>query len=140
MVFMFGAYRKKMDVQRELVKLLNNHCAELDRLQDGPRDDGRINLTIAVRVVPWGHTRPNVELAFAATTRELSSRGLSIVVDQPITCETVALGWTWEGEMRFARGKVRHQDPIGAGFWNVGIKLVELVLTDDWPELRELKI
>lgn len=135
---LFQSRNQQREVQKVLVKLLNQNCNEVLNLLDGPREEGRINLTIAVYVIPWNHKRPNAELAFAATTRELSSSGLSIVVDQPIACERVIIGWAFEGTMWFARGKFRHQDPIGAGFWNAGVELEALISVDDYPELASI--
>lgn len=137
---LFQCRRKEQEVQGQLVKLLNQNCNEVQSLMDGPRGEGRVNLTIAVYVVPWNHKRPSVELAVAATTRELSTAGLSLVVDRPVTCENVAIGWTFEGSMHFAKGKFRHQDPLGAGFWNVGVKMLEMLALDEWPELQSLQI
>jgi hypothetical protein len=137
---LFSSRRKQQQVQSQLVKLLNNHCNDVQNLTPGPRCEDRVNLTIPVLIAPWQHKRPSVELAFSATTRELSSSGLSVVVPEPVTCENVVIGWCFEQAMRFAQGKFRHQDPIGAGFWNAGLELIEMLSLDDYPELRELSI
>ena len=136
----FATRRKQQQVQNQLVKLLNNHCSGVKNCIDGPRGEGRVNLTIPVVMAPWSHKRPSIELAFSATTRELSSNGLSVVVPEPVTCENVVIGWCFEQQMRFAQGKFRHQDPIGAGFWNAGIELIEMLSLEEWPELKQLSI
>ncbi len=136
----FSSNNKQRNVQKQLVRIINGLCSPLSMFQDGPRIEGRVNITMAVQFVPWNLRRPSVELAVAVTTRELSSSGLSIVVHEPIKCAKCAVGWRHDGELVFARGECVHQDPIGAGFWNVGVQFQEILSADDYPELFELTI
>ena len=45
-----------------------------------------------------------------------------------------------EREMRYVRAEVRHQGPLGAGLWQAGVQLTEIVSLGEYPELQPLKI
>lgn len=132
---------KERRVQGLLVKIVNSHCSELRNRIEGPRLEGRVNLTLAVQVVPLNERqKPCVDRVFATVTREFSTSGLSIVVEHPIDFDKTLIGITEGGELYFVRGSVRHQDPLGAGFWHVGLKLHEIIARCDLPELAHLSI
>jgi hypothetical protein len=99
-----------------------------------------VNLTIAVQIVPYEGNRPVLEQAFGAVTKEFSSTGVSLVVNEPFSCEHAIVGLKWDGELFLIKGEFRHQDPLGAGFWVVGLRLLEVVDVHRWPELQELTI
>lgn len=139
-MFLFNSRAKERDVQKVLVQVLNNNCTEVSNLIEGPRLEGRVNLTIAVHVMPWANGRPVVEQSFPAVTKEFSSAGVSIVSDHPLGYEDLVVGLTWQGRISFLRGQFRHQDPLGAGFWIVGLQLHEVLDQDRWPELKQLTI
>ncbi len=45
-----------------VLKLVNNHCPDVDALRDGPRLEGRVNLTLVVLVVPIDKEAPKGRL------------------------------------------------------------------------------
>jgi hypothetical protein len=46
------------------------------------------------------------------------------------------LGFRWEQSMKFVRGKARHLNPMGAGFYQIGVQLADVVHVGDYPELE----
>jgi hypothetical protein len=139
-VFLFNSRHKERDVQKLLVQVLNNNCSDVSAMIEGPRVEGRVNLTLAVQVMPLAGGKPVVEQAFAAVTKEFSSTGLSLVVDHPLGHEDWLVGLSWEGRMSYIHGQFRHQDPLGAGFWIVGLQLLEVFPEDRFPDLKRLCI
>ena len=139
-MFSFQSRKREQGVQALLVKIANANCEDVANLAPGPRLEDRINLTLAVQVVPLEGTRPLVKHAFPAVTKEICSTGMSLVLDRPLHCENLLIGVNCEGSMRWIKGRFRHQDPIGAGFWMFGLQLLELVPTDELPELSDIKI
>jgi hypothetical protein len=130
--------RKALDVQGLMLNVLNNSSEELGMMIEGPRLDGRVRLTLVVQVVPVEQGRPQVNQAFAAVTKEFSSMGVSLVVNEPFGLDEVVVGFRWEQSIRFVRGRAIHLSPMGAGFFQLGIQLKEVVPAGDYPELQKL--
>ena len=93
-----------------------------------------------VIVVPSIDDRPSREQAFATVTREVSSVGMSLVLSERLAVSEVFLVLEVEREMKYVKADVRHQGPLGAGLWQAGVQLTEIITPGDYPELRPLKI
>ena len=117
------------------MKLLNNHCPELKGLADGPRFDRRMNLTLPLLVVPCEGHRPVIGRIYPALTKELSSTGLSLVAPHTEEATEVVVAIRWEGAMYYLRARIRHCTPLGAGFHQLGLELVEMLNATDYPGL-----
>lgn len=133
------ARNKLMEVQGFVLRMVNNNCPELKNLLEGPRTDSRVNLTVVVLVVPLERGRPQVRQAFFALTKEFSGTGVGLVVDGPTAIEEAILGFRWESEMIFLRATSRHLNPMGGGFYQLGMQFEEVVPVADYPELRPLR-
>ena len=131
---------KEHEVQSLMLNLVNNNCPELKGLADGPRLERRVNLTVVVLVIPVEKGKVLIEERFAAVTKEFTSRGLSLVLHECRAAETVILGFQWERSMKFVLAQARHLNPLGAGFWQLCLRLKEIVYPDDYPELENLRI
>jgi hypothetical protein len=131
---------KKHEVQGFMLKLINNNCPGLKALRDGPRVESRVNLTVVCLVIPFHKKQPLVQRMFAAVTMEFNTLGVSLVLDSPRALEDVILGFRWEGRMSYVRARARHLDPIGAGFYQLGLELKEMIYVGDHPELRLLSL
>jgi len=132
------ARNREMGVQSFVVKLLNNNCSELDALVEGPRLDRRINLTVVVLVIPEVDGQVRVSEAFTAVTKEFSANGVGVVLSEARHLENVVLGFRWLGEMRFARARLKHLQPMGGCFYLAGFKLTEMLHAGDHPELQKM--
>ena len=132
--------KKQREVQGFVLKVLNNNCSELEARIEGPRLDRRVNLTIAVLVVPVEGKTPQVDDAFAAVTKGFSVNGLAIVLDEPKGLQDVIVGFRWEREMRFVRATAKHLSPLGGGFFQLGLQLTEIAHVSDYPKLKSLSI
>ena len=130
--------RKDLAVHSLVLKLVNNHCPKLTAMQEGPRGDSRVNLVVAVMIVPIENKQLQVQQAFTAITKEFSSDGVGVVLNQPKGLDQAVLGFRVEGEMNFVRAQARHLDPMGGGFYQVGLQLIEIVSLSDYPQLRSL--
>jgi len=129
---------RELGVQSFILKVVNNNCPELEAMIEGPRLDRRVNLTVVVLIIPVEGGRPQLGDAFTAVTKEFSNRGLAVVLDGPIALDDVIIGFRWEGEMTFARGKAKHLNPIGGGFHQLGFRLTNMVTPADYPELQSV--
>ena len=129
---------RKRAVQSFILKVVNNNCPELAALIEGPRLENRVNLTLAVLVVPVENGKPLAENAFNAVTKEFSTAGLALVLDEPKALDEVIVGFRWEREMTFIRAAAKHLNPMGGGFFQLGLQMTELVHPSDFPELESL--
>ncbi len=130
--------KKEQEVQRFICKVVNNNCSEMEALIEGPRLEGRVRLSIVVLVIPMEKDRPVVERAFAAVTKEFSTSGLALVVDSARVPDESIIAFRWEREMRFVRAEARHLNPMGAGFFQLGLQLTRMVSPSQYPELESV--
>lgn len=130
---------RQLEVQRLLTKIINANSRSLDALREGPRGELRVDLALVVIVVPCIDDHPNREQAFATVTREVSSVGMSLVLSEKLDVSEVFLVLEVEREMKYVRAEVRHQGPLGAGLWQAGVQLTEIITPGEYPELRTLK-
>lgn len=132
--------RKNLDLQSFMMKLVNNNNEGLQTVLEGPREEGRVRLTIVALIIPVEGKRPKTEQAFAAVTREFSTRGVSIVLNEPRGLDEVILGFRVARELQFVRAKAKHLNPMGAGFYQIGMQMTEMLSPADYPELETLAI
>ena len=78
--------------------------------------------------------------AFTAVTKEFSSSGVGLVLDQPIRLDLAVLGFRLEGQMEFVAARAKHLEPMGGGFYHVGFQLTEIVSSADYAELKSLVV
>ena len=131
--------KKEHEVQSFILKLVNNNCAELEALMEGPRLEGRANLVVPVLVVPMEKRRPQLDRTFAVVTKEFATVGVSVVLSEPKAVDDVILGFRWEGAMKYVLAKAKHLNPMGAGFYQLGFQLKEMVYPGDYPGLDNVR-
>jgi hypothetical protein len=130
--------RKDLAVHSLVLKLVNTHCPKLTAMLDGPRQDSRVNLTVVALVIPIDGKQIQLPRAFTAVTKEFSNDGVSLVLNEPIGLDWAILGFRQEGQMEFVRAQVKHLDPMGGGFYQLGLQMTEVVSPADYPELKSL--
>jgi len=131
---------KTVGVQTFLLNLVNKQCPELVAMLENRRDESRVPLCQVALVVPLEDGKPDLANHFHTVTKEFSTTGVSIVLDQPRGLNDVIIGLRWETETTLLRGAAKHLNPMGAGFFHLGIQLSEVVRLDEYPELEKLTI
>jgi hypothetical protein len=133
--------KKEFAVQGFVLKLLNTNCGELQQARiDGPRLDGRVNLTVVVMIVPIEKGELCIQQGFAAVTKEFSSAGVAVVLDGPLGLDDVFLGFRLPGGITWLRARAKHLSPMGGGFFQLGFRLLEKICNEDYPQLQEVAI
>jgi hypothetical protein len=132
--------RKDLAVHSLVLKLVNTHCPKLTAMLEGPRQDSRVNLVVVALIIPMEGGQPQVPQAFTAVTKEFSNNGVGLVLSQPIGLDWAVLGFRLEGKMEFVRAQAKHLDPMGGGFYQIGLHLTEVVSPADYPELKTLAV
>jgi len=140
-VLLFNTSRKKaQEAQRLLVRILNQQHVLANLRAADARQEPRSNVTVPLVVLPCVGDRPQLDEAFAATTRDLSAAGVGLVALRPLGCEQAILGFSTDEETFFIRVKVRHEEPIAGGFHQIGTSAVEVVHAGDYPGLETMRL
>ena len=127
---------KEKAVQGFVLKLLNTNCHELLAKMEGPRLEGRVNLTLVVWIVPVEDEELLVRRAFTAVTKEFSSKGVAVVLNEPRGIDSALIGFRWRGGVTWLRARAKHLNPMGGGFYQLGFQLTDVVSPSEYPELR----
>jgi hypothetical protein len=135
---MFFSRNKTLAVSNFVLKLVNNNCPEIVNLNDGPREERRVNLTMVVLVIPLEKKQIQPAKAFHATTKDFSATSVSIMADVPREVSDAILAFRWEGEMYYIRARSKHATPLGGGFHQLGFRMEEMVAPMDYPGLLNL--
>ena len=125
-------------VRNFVLKLVNSKSLDSRRLDQGPRLEARVNLTMVVTVVPLENQRPLVDKSLVTVTKEFSSTGVSVVLSEPRPLDKVILVFSSKSETTFVLAEVKHLSPIGSGFFQLGLHMTEIVSLADYPELETL--
>jgi len=132
--------KKRKEAQGFLTKIINNHCPTLGGTSNGERGERRINLTMAVFAVPIGSDNyPDIYLAFATVTKELSTGGMALITTRKLTDTELVVVMQWDGSTTYFRCEIRHQSAIGAGLWQCGLQVNEILPAGDYPHLSKLE-
>ena len=107
------------------------------------RSEDRFNRAIPTLLCPWEKRNPSAAKSLICLTTDLADRGIGLIVSQPFLAKRVIVGyWLQSPEMPqpwFFRGEVRRTQPIGGGFWSIGVELTEFVNSDRKRKLAVLR-
>ena len=132
--------KKDAAVQSFVISFLNENCRVLRDQLEGPRLEGRVNLTLVLTVVPMEQGKPQLKRAFYTTTKEFSSTGVARVLDKPRGLDEALIGFPRSGTTVWLRAKARHLNPPGGGFYQLGMRLTERLENGDCQESANLAI
>lgn len=132
--------RKRKEAQGFLAKIMNNNCPRLDVSGAEGRGEQRMNLALAVYVVPVRDGKPDVNGAFSTVTKEISSSGMSLVCTDPKDDREFVVAVPWDGFTTHFWTTIKHQNPLGAGLWQVGVQVDQIIAEGDYPGLSELPV
>lgn len=134
----FQSHDKYLEVNRVIRRLINNFVPNRIPLKGESRWELRSNRTMPVLLVPYDNNDLSVNEVAYALTKNLSSRGLALVLHQPLRAEQVVVGIWSNAHPYFVSGKVRQMLALGGGFWQIGVETEELLCPKHSPELARL--
>ncbi len=136
-LFSFDTRKRLSEVRSFLRQLVDLTSPNLPPTEGESRAEGRSNRTLPALLAPWDRDQAVVDESTYAVTKNISDRGLSLVLSQPLKSTEVVVG-LWLDAPRYVLGQVRQNVPIGGGFWQVGVELTELLDPVGQPQLRRL--
>lgn len=141
-MFSFANRKKTVDLCPYIRQICDLTTPNMATMFAG-RSENRCNRTIPTLLCPWEDDRPLVDECAICLTSDLADRGIRLVLSQPFRAESVAVGyWIDSDQMTnpwFFLGEVRRNQPIGGGFWAVGIELTEFANDNHGEAFVELR-
>ena len=142
-MFSFDRGKKVVDVQSHVRRLLDLTVPTLTYGLSEIRGEDRSNRTIPALLCAWEKDRPLLESHLYVVTRDLSSHGMSLVMQQPFRAEEVLIAICLDSEVMaepwYFLGMSRGLRRIGGGFWTIGVELTEVVTHSHRHKLTALK-
>lgn len=136
-MFSFDNRKQTLEVQRRVRRLADLTTPNLDQQGSQERAEDRCNRTIPVLLCPWEDNRPALDACMYALTKDISTRGVGLVMNQPFRAVEVVVGfWLDDERMQqpwFFLGTTQRLQKIGGGYWAMGIEFDEFV----GPPLRD---
>jgi len=137
-MFSFRKRGDEAEVHRLIRRLIDQSCPSIHLIRGESRWEDRSNRTLPVLLAPLDKGDPIVEESAYAVTKNLSGQGLAMVMPQPFWAEGVVIGLWNEVNPEFVRGEIRQNVPLGGGFWQLGVELVERLSLTTHPQLAPL--
>ena len=139
--FFSGNDEQQQQVRRAMNRFLNNTTSIQSHLEIAPeresRNDSRISRMVPVAILSLSDdtTEENLNLG---VTRDLSSEGMAIVSLGHLSVARQLTGCIGNHDefLVFLGERVRC-DSIGYGFYETGIRIIELLTPNDCPVLRD---
>jgi len=136
-MFTFGSRKRLCEVRRFVRHLVDLTSPNLPPLEGESRTEDRSNRALPALLVPWENDQPVVDESTYAITKDFSDRGVALVLHQPFKSVLVVVG-LWLESPRFALAEVRQNVPLGGGFWQIGVELIELLDSTQSPQVQSL--
>ena len=141
-MFSFAKRKKTVDFQNYIRRLCDLTTPNLPTTFHG-RSENRYNRTIPTLLSPWQEDRPLGDECIIGLTSDAADRGVAVVLNQPFHADAVVVGY-WispdaMSEPYFFLGNIHRNQPIGGGFWAVGIEITEFANTNYNETLAVLK-
>ena len=100
------------------------------------RSEPRVDLTVAVLVVPMDGDLPDISRAFTAITKDVSNDGIGVIAHRFLLTPEVLIYLWREGELRLLRAAVRHRKELSRGWGRFGVDVTGTLEKNEYPELR----
>lgn len=128
-MFSFAAHHSSDEVQPYLRRICDLTTPNLVAPLDDFRSENRYNRAIPTLLCPWEGDRPLKDEAGFVMTKDFSEQAVGLILHQPFHADRVVLGYNLpddaEGWPWFFLGELRRCEPVGGGFWELGVELTE---------------
>ena len=137
-MFSFEDRNRQLEVHSVLRRVMDESSPNRPPEEGDSRWEDRSCRTIPVVLAPYDDGRPIVDEATIALTKDISSQGMALVLTHPFRAGQVVVGIRQEDHLECLLGEIRQNAPLGAGFWQIGIELIEHLMPTEHPGLSAL--
>jgi hypothetical protein len=134
-MFSFKTRKDQEDLKQFVLRFINQNTAGRSVVCENRRYESRVNLSLGVRVVPLRDGSPDVDAAFSAVTKDLSTAGIAIMTDRTSLPEEVLLQLPSEPSPRFIRAQVNSCAELGCGWMAYILVAAELLDEDAYSDI-----
>ncbi len=136
-MFSFRRRPKNPSIHKVIRKFLSAVHPELGPSEREARWEYRLHRTAPVLLAPYDDELSLGEASYALT-KNLSDSGLALVLPQPFRAERLAVGFWFGDQAHFVLAQVRQNVPLGGGFWQLGVELLETLDPAQSPMIRRM--
>lgn len=126
-MFSLAARNDRVDVRPYLRRICDLTTPNFASPVDDSRSDNRCNRAIPTLLCPFETGNLIIDDCTFALTKDVSDRGIGLLLSAPFKTEDLIVAfWLSRQETEspwFFRGTAVRNDPIGGGFWLLGVRL-----------------
>jgi hypothetical protein len=137
-MFFWKSQNKQLKAQCALARLADQATMGKVRRLDERRSERRTTFSVGVWVIPMNGAVPEIADIFVALTKDLSSKGLSVITNRFLGTSEVLICFSGESEKTFLRADIRNCEKLGLGWLQLGMEVTEIVELEEYPQLKEV--
>ena len=122
---LFSSNNTRADVQR-LTRRIVDSTAGRDPYSD-QRADNRIVRQLPVFVAAYDSKGESIGDVSGGLTKDISDDGMALFTTTHVVAAKVIVALLVDGEPKFLKGTVHVNRPFGAGLWQLGIEVTEII-------------
>ncbi len=103
------------------------------------RNEDRMNVSIAVVVVPWVDGKPVEDRRFITFTKNMSNQGCGLVVNKLLSDDELLIGIPGD-QLTYVRGRIVYRERLPLGCYKLGVQMDDVVDMTPWPILMNVKL
>jgi hypothetical protein len=134
-MFCFSSRKPKLELQPFMLRLINRCGAGRATVCEDRRLETRTKINLGVLLIPMCGECPEVDAAFTVVTKDISSTGLAVMTDRPLSAEEVLIRLPGDAGMRLVRATVRNCQQLGCGWIVYNFSVVELLDEKKFPDI-----
>lgn len=135
-MFFSKTQNKEAKAQQFLARLADQQTVDRIRIPEDRRAETRTVFQVGVWVIPIAEATPEISMAFVALTKDVTSKGLSIVTNRSIPTQEALVVFSDNFEATFLRAKVCNRKHRGLGWLQLGLEVTGIVTLDECPALK----
>jgi hypothetical protein len=101
-----------------------------------PSREKRSVLSVGILVVPLNDESPDIDKAFTAITKDVSSTGIGLVANRSIATSEALLRLSGDAETRLLRTTVRQRKDLGQGWVRFDMEVTGVLDKSEYPQLK----
>ncbi len=106
------------------------------RRPNEPQEE-RALLSIGILVVPLNDESPDIDMAFTAMSKDVSSTGIGLVANRSLSTSEALLRLSGDAETRLLRTTVRHRKDLGQGWVRFDMEVTGVLDKSEYPQLKQ---
>ena len=135
-MFLWNSRTSRTKAQQFLCRLVDQWTMDRVRRPEDQRSETRTTLNVGVWLIPINEAVPEISQTFLALTKDVNSKGLSVITNRSISMPEFLVGFSAEPEAIFLRAKVANRKQLGMGWLQLGMEVTGIVEVAEHPQLR----